>query len=93
MSMYELIVHKIATILSERGDSTPALTPETRISASGLDSLDIAALIVRLEEQLGFDPFSAGTLDRYPQTLGEMADLYASSNSNIAKSALVEDQR
>lgn len=74
--MYDTIAQTIRTILLERGDPIPELTPETRISSSGLDSLDVAALVVRLEEQLGLDPFKK-VLDRYPQTLGEMADLYA----------------
>lgn len=74
--MYDTIAQTIRTILLERSDPVPELTPETRISASGLDSLDVAALVVRLEEQLGLDPFKE-VLDRYPQTLGEMADLYA----------------
>jgi len=76
MNTHEIISKTIVAILLERGAAAPELKPETRISASGLDSLDIAVLVVRLEERFGVDPFSLKTLDRYPQTLGELAAMY-----------------
>ena len=78
MTTYDIVAQTIRTILSERNDPVPELKPETPISASGLDSLDVASLVVRLEEQFGVDPFQADNLEQYPRTLGEMADLYAS---------------
>jgi len=77
MQPYETIADTIRTILAERDDPIPALKPETPITASGLDSLDVASLVVRLEERLGTDPFKNGALSRFPQTLGELAELYA----------------
>lgn len=77
MQAYETIAQTIRSLLAERNDPLPELRPETRIAASGLDSLDVAVLVVRLEESLGFDPFQDVALTRYPQTLGEMAALYA----------------
>jgi len=76
MQAYEIIEDAIRTILTERDDEVPQLKRETQISASGLDSLDIAALVVRLEERLGTDPFKNGALTRFPRTLGELAELY-----------------
>ncbi len=76
MRCYEEIVRTIKEILVERGDAVPELIPETRIRASGMDSLDIAALVVRLEERLGFDPFAEESPAQYPQTLGQLAELY-----------------
>jgi acyl carrier protein len=81
--IYETIVQTIRTLLTERNDPVPELRPETRISASGLDSLDVAALVVRLEDRLGVDPFKDATLTRYPQTLGEMAALYAQRSDPV----------
>jgi len=43
MQTYEIIEDAIRTILTERDDEVPQLKPETQISASGLDSLDVAA--------------------------------------------------
>ena len=76
MQAYDTIVDVIQTILIERNDPVPALHPETQISASGLDSLDVAVLVVRLEERFGTDPFQNGAFERFPRTLGELADLY-----------------
>jgi acyl carrier protein len=79
-SFLKIITDVIRVMLVERGEAVPALQGDTQISNSGLDSLDIAVLVVRLEEHFGFDPF-AEVLDRYPQTLGEMAELYARTRS------------
>jgi acyl carrier protein len=73
--VFDTIVQTVGEILIERQEPVPELTPETLISASGLDSLDIATLTVRLDGQIGRVPEEA--LRQYPQTLGELADLYA----------------
>lgn len=43
---------------------------------SGLDSLDFAALVAKLEVELGFDPFAQSELAVYPQTLEAFVDVY-----------------
>jgi acyl carrier protein len=43
---------------------------------SGLDSLGIAILVARLEETLGFDPFSKTDETAYPVTLGDFIRFY-----------------
>jgi len=73
--VFEIVVQSIGEILMERREPVPGLKPETPISASGLDSLDIATLTVRLDGQIGRVPEEA--LRQYPQTLGELAALYA----------------
>jgi acyl carrier protein len=73
---FSAVEQAVKQILAERGDAVPALEPATLISASGLDSLDIAALVVRLQEHFGFDPFADPNLREYPRTLGELAVLY-----------------
>ena len=42
----------------------------------GLDSLDFAEAVVRLEQRFGFDPFASGTIDHL-RTVGDLAALYA----------------
>lgn len=81
--VYETIAQTIRALLTERNDPAPELHPETPIAASGLDSLDVAVLVVRLEEILGVDPFRDAGLTRYPRTLGEMAALYAQHNEPV----------
>ena len=73
--VFDKVVQAICEILMEGGEAIPELKPETLISASGLDSLDIATLTVRLDGQIGRVPEKA--LRQYPKTLGELANLYA----------------
>lgn len=47
---------------------------ETLIRDIGLDSLDLAVLVVGLEQALGVDPFRAGAPP--VQTFGELVELY-----------------
>jgi acyl carrier protein len=74
--IYEVIAETIARILQERGDEVPKLAPTVAITELPLDSLDIATLVVRLEMQLHVDPFKEWTLETYPQTLDELAEVY-----------------
>jgi len=43
---------------------------------SGLDSLGFAILVARLEEELGYDPFSLMDEPFYPKTVGEFVEIY-----------------
>lgn len=43
---------------------------------SGLDSLAFAILVIRLEEDLGYDPFTLMEEPIYPRTLGEFVSIY-----------------
>lgn len=43
---------------------------------SGLDSLGFAILVSRLEDELGFDPFSEADEAYYPQTFSDFIDFY-----------------
>lgn len=49
---------------------------ETVLLESGLDSLGFAILIARLEEELGYDPFTMMDEPVYPQTFGQLVDIY-----------------
>jgi acyl carrier protein len=48
----------------------------------GLASLDFATLVVRLEQETGYDPFRAGDVERLPQTLGELVEIYEQRPGN-----------
>lgn len=49
---------------------------DTVLLESGLDSLGFAILIARLEEDLGYDPFTLMDEPVYPQTFGELLAIY-----------------
>jgi len=73
---YPILCAAIEAIITERGHTPPEYTPDTPILEAGLDSLDVAMLVVRMEEQVGFDPFSSRKITEFPQTLGALASLY-----------------
>lgn len=47
---------------------------------SGLDSLGFAILVVRLEEELGYDPFVLAKTPYYPRTFGDFVAFYEANN-------------
>lgn len=62
---------------SAGGAGVPALKDDSILLETGLDSLGFAILVTRLEEELGFDPFSLATDAYYPTTFREFVDFYA----------------
>jgi aryl carrier-like protein len=52
------------------------LQDNTVLLQSGLDSLGFAVLVARLEEDLGYDPFTLMDEPVYPKTLGEFVAVY-----------------
>ncbi|MCA8866735.1 MULTISPECIES: acyl carrier protein [unclassified Halomonas] len=59
-----------------RGKTPPAINDDLILLESGLDSLGFAILVVELEDQLGYDPFSIADEAFYPQTFGEFVEFY-----------------
>jgi acyl carrier protein len=55
---------------------TTDITDDLVLLDSGLDSLGFATLVVRLEEELGFDPFTMRDDIVYPTTFGEFVAIY-----------------
>lgn len=52
---------------------------DTRLADTGLDSIGFATLIVELEASLGVDPFAGSGDIVYPETFGNLVDLYAAA--------------
>ena len=76
MSVKTAVISEIQQIASDNKRSLPPLTDDLVLLDSGLDSLAIAILVARLEEQLGFDPFSESDDVAYPVTLGDFIRFY-----------------
>lgn len=72
------ILRLLAEIYQGQNSSTeiPAMNDETVLLQSGVDSLGFAILVTRLEEELGYDPFSLSAEAYYPRTLGEFVAFY-----------------
>lgn len=67
---------ELVQLLREEGVDDVAVGDDTVLLESGLDSLGLAVLVTRLEDRLGYDPFTLMTEAVYPQTLGELATVY-----------------
>ena len=52
------------------------LEDDTVLLESGLNSLGFAILVVKLEEELGYDPFSMMDEAVYPTTFSEFVEIY-----------------
>jgi acyl carrier protein len=70
------IVSQIETIAREQEKRIAPLADDLLLAESGLDSLCLAILVARLEDELGVDPFSAADEVYFPATLGEFVELY-----------------
>ena len=71
----------VKRVLADSG--RPAQEPtddDTLTGTLGFDSLDLAVLVVGLEQSLGVDPFRAGA--QPVQTFGQLVTLYESSLAN-----------
>lgn len=68
-----------AEVLAAQNPGLPPAPVEadTVLLDSGLDSLGFAILVTRLEEDLGYDPFTLASEAYYPQTFGAFVAFYA----------------
>ena len=76
MSVKAAVISEIQQIAADNNKSLPPLTDDLVLLDSGLDSLAIAILVARLEETLGFDPFTESDDAAYPVTLGDFIRFY-----------------
>ena len=54
----------------------PDITDDLVLLETELDSLGFAVLVTRLEDSLGYDPFSLMTEPVYPTTFGQFVAVY-----------------
>jgi hypothetical protein len=69
------IVEVLHEIFKTKGLAAPALGPETVLDKLGLESLDFAQVVIRMEEITGKDPFATGS-DFQIKTLADLARFY-----------------
>jgi acyl carrier protein len=81
MSVRSTIISQIQQIAVEQNKKLAPLTDDLLLAESGLDSLALAVLVARLENLLGFDPFTASSDVYYPTTLGDFIRFYELPNS------------
>ena len=76
MSLKTTVISQIQQIAGDDKKTLPPLSDDLMLLDSGLDSLAIAILVARLEETLGFDPFTESDDVTYPVTLGDFIKFY-----------------
>lgn len=75
--MHRLVVKLFHEALEVSGSSLECtLDDDIPLLDTGLDSLGFAILVARLEEELGYDPFSVMEEAVYPSTLTQFVDIY-----------------
>jgi acyl carrier protein len=75
MSIKAAVISEIEQIRGPES-TRPPLTDDLVLLESGLDSLGVAVLVTRLEDNLGLDPFTESEITSPPVTLGDLIRLY-----------------
>ena len=76
MSVRSAIISQFEQVGKEQNKQLPPLSDDMLLLESGLDSLCFAVIVARLEDALGFDPFSAAEEISFPVTLGDFIKFY-----------------
>lgn len=76
MSIRSTIISQITEVAVQQGKTLAPLSDDLVLLESGLDSLCFAILVARLEDALGFDPFTASEDVYFPVTLGDFVAFY-----------------
>jgi hypothetical protein len=69
------IIELLTEIINTKGLTVASLGPDTVLDQLGLESLDFAQVVIRMEEITGKDPFATGT-EYQIKTLSDLAVLY-----------------
>ena len=69
------IIEVLLDVFKTKGLTAPPLSPETVLEQIGLESLDFAQAVIRMEEITGKDPFATGA-EFQIRTLSDLAVLY-----------------
>jgi len=76
MSARTLILNEISRVALEHHKPLSALSDDTPLMETGLDSLCFAILVARLEDQTGVDPFGSSDEVALPVTVGDLVEAY-----------------
>lgn len=76
MSTRSKIITAMKLIAEEQKVSLPPIEDNLSLSETGFDSLALAILVARLEDDLGIDPFTISENAAVPTTVGEFIRAY-----------------
>lgn len=75
-SLRSIILDQFEQVSREQKKQLAALSDDLVLLESGLDSLCFAIIVARLEDKLGFDPFTTVDDVQFPVTLGDLIKFY-----------------
>jgi acyl carrier protein len=70
------VISQLEKVASEQNRKLAPVSDDMLLMNSGLDSLCFAIVVARLEDALGFDPFSTAENARFPVTFGDFIKFY-----------------
>ena len=76
MSLDSMIAAQFEQVAREQDKTLVPLRADTLLLESGLDSLCMAIIVARLEDELGVDPFSGSDDIDFPVTFGDFVAFY-----------------
>ena len=76
MSVKGSVIAQFEQVAREQKKTLAPLSDDLVLLDTGLDSLCFAIIVARLEDALGFDPFSAAEEVYFPETLGDFIKFY-----------------
>ena len=81
MSLQAAIFAQFARVACDQDKRLAPLSDNLILLESGLDSLCLAVIVARLEEELGVDPFTVSEDVYFPVTLGEFVKFYENASA------------
>jgi hypothetical protein len=75
-SLRTAIETQFEQVAREQGKTLPPLSDDLVLADSDLDSLCFAIIVARLEDALGYDPFSLAEDVEFPVTFGDFVAFY-----------------
>ncbi len=85
------IILAIKKVAEEHKRTLAPLTDDLMLLDSGLDSLSLAVIVVRLEDELKVDPFTDSTSVEFPKTLGDFIAAYDHAVKRVAPDSTSPD--
>lgn len=76
MNTRSIILEELVQLFEEEDMDAPEFNDDTLLLETDLDSLGFAVLVTRLDERLGYDPFSLMDDAVYPATLKDFVEVY-----------------
>ena len=84
MTVRSKIVATIEEVAREHERTLAPLNDDLNLLGSGLNSLSLAVIVARLEDELSVDPFTDAKADGFPVTLGDFVAAYTRAVNGAA---------